>query len=127
MVTDGHSETTTARHQEHLSQTKPHTTKRVIKSCIAPNIPNPTLSQPSLPSPPTSPPAPVAPQPATSGNPLDSEGGNGTASDIMLVLLGSDIEDSDFFIETKESEDSSSNSDRDLGDDQTDQPSQQRS
>ncbi|MPC35480.1 hypothetical protein E2C01_028904 [Portunus trituberculatus] len=68
---------------------------------------------------------------ATSCNPRDPEGGNGTPSDVMLVLLDSDIEDSDenedsdFFIETEESEDSSSDSDSDLGD--RDQPSQRRS
>ena len=49
----------------------------------------------------------------------------------MSVLLGNDIEDSgenedsDFFIKTEESEDSSSDSDSDLGD--RGQPSQRRS
>ncbi|MPC95157.1 hypothetical protein E2C01_090354 [Portunus trituberculatus] len=68
---------------------------------------------------------------ATSGNPNDLEGGNGTPSDVMSVLLASDIEDSDenedsdFFIEAEESGDYSSDSDSDLGD--RDQPSQQRS
>ncbi|MPC54712.1 hypothetical protein E2C01_048637 [Portunus trituberculatus] len=57
----------------------------------------------------------------------DPEGGNGIPSDVMSVLLGSDIEDSDeaedsdFSIEKEESEDSSSDSDSDLGD--RDQPS----
>ncbi|MPC31417.1 hypothetical protein E2C01_024706 [Portunus trituberculatus] len=32
---------------------------------------------------------------ATSGNPRDPEGGNGTPSDVMSVLHGKDIEDSD--------------------------------
>ncbi|MPC75926.1 hypothetical protein E2C01_070326 [Portunus trituberculatus] len=32
---------------------------------------------------------------ATSGNPRDPEGGNGTPSDVMSVLLGNDIENSD--------------------------------
>ncbi|MPC76691.1 hypothetical protein E2C01_071115 [Portunus trituberculatus] len=66
---------------------------------------------------------------ATSGNPCDPEGGNSTPSDVMSVLLSSDIEDidenedSDFFIETEENEDFSSDSDSDLGD----RDSQQRS
>lgn len=43
MVTYGHSETTTARHQEHLGQTSPHTTKRVptmynCLSCVFANV-----------------------------------------------------------------------------------------
>ncbi|MPC31565.1 hypothetical protein E2C01_024859 [Portunus trituberculatus] len=58
---------------------------------------------------------------ATSGNPHDPEGGNGTPNDVMSVLHGNDIEDSDenedsdFFIETEESEEFSSDSDSDLG------------
>ncbi|MPD02244.1 hypothetical protein E2C01_097815 [Portunus trituberculatus] len=65
---------------------------------------------------------------ATSRKPRDPEGGNSTPSDVMSMLLASNIEDSDenedtdFFIETEESEDSSSDSDSDLGD--RDQPSQ---
>ncbi|MPC32410.1 DDB1- and CUL4-associated factor 5 [Portunus trituberculatus] len=62
------------------------------------------------------------PRNATSGNPCDPEGRNRTPSDVMSMLLGSDIqendenEDSDFFIETEESEDSSSDFDSDIGD-----------
>ncbi|MPC51485.1 hypothetical protein E2C01_045331 [Portunus trituberculatus] len=35
---------------------------------------------------------------ATSGNPRDPEGGNGTPSDVMSVLLSNDNENSDFFL-----------------------------
>ncbi|MPC34057.1 hypothetical protein E2C01_027430 [Portunus trituberculatus] len=52
---------------------------------------------------------------ATSVNPRDLDGRNGTLSDVMSVLLGSDIEDSDEN-EDKESEDFSNDSDSDLGD-----------
>ena len=56
---------------------------------------------------------------STSGNPRDPEGGSDTPSDVdMTLFLSSDIENSDenedrdFCIETEESEDSSSDSDK---------------